>query len=39
MIACHALIVDATLVTNNLRHFSEVDGLRLENWFNETEFE
>lgn len=39
MIACHALIVDATLVTNSLRHFSEVDGLRLENWFNETVLE
>ena len=33
MIASHALVVNATLVTNNQRHFSQVDGLRLENWF------
>lgn len=31
-IACHALMLDATLVTNNLREFSRVQGLRLENW-------
>ncbi|CDH43914.1 MAG: type II toxin-antitoxin system VapC family toxin [Candidatus Competibacteraceae bacterium] len=31
-IACHALAMDATLVTNNLREFARVDGLRLENW-------
>ena len=35
MIASHALIIDATLVTNNHRHFSQVEGLRLENWFKE----
>ena len=35
MIASHALVVDATLVTNNQRHFSQVDDLRLENWFKE----
>lgn len=35
MIASHALITDATLVTNNQRHFSQVEGLRLENWFNQ----
>ena len=35
MIASHALINDATLVTNNQRHFSQVKGLRLENWFNQ----
>ena len=35
MIASHALINDATLVTNNQRHFSQVEGLRLENWFNQ----
>ncbi len=33
MIAAHALSIDATLVTNNHKHFSQVDGLRLENWF------
>ncbi len=32
MIAAHALAADATLVTNNLREFSRVPGLRLENW-------
>lgn len=32
MIASHALVLDAILVTNNQRHFSRVEGLRLENW-------
>jgi tRNA(fMet)-specific endonuclease VapC len=32
MIAAHALALDAVLVTNNLRHFRGVEGLRLENW-------
>jgi len=31
-IACHALAVDATLVTNNTREFERISGLRLENW-------
>lgn len=31
-IACHALMLDAVLVTNNLREFERVQGLRLENW-------
>lgn len=31
-IACHALSINATLVTNNTREFSRIDGLRLENW-------
>lgn len=31
-IAGHARILDATLVTNNLREFSRVPGLRLEDW-------
>jgi tRNA(fMet)-specific endonuclease VapC len=31
-IACHALATDATLVTNNLREFARVDGLRFDNW-------
>ena len=33
MIASHALIINATLVTNNQKHFSQVEGLQLENWF------
>jgi len=31
-IACHALADDCTLVTNKLREFECVTGLRLENW-------
>ena len=32
MIAAHALALDATLVTDNVRHFSRVSGLKIENW-------
>lgn len=32
MIAAHALALDAVLVTNNLREFERVPGLRLQNW-------
>ena len=32
MIAASALAEDVILVTNNVRHFSIVDGLRIENW-------
>jgi len=31
-IAGHALALDATLVTNNVREFERVAGLRIENW-------
>ena len=31
-IACHALAEDCTVVTNNMREFERVVGLRLENW-------
>lgn len=31
-IASHALADDCTLVTNNMREFERVAGLRLENW-------
>lgn len=31
-IACHALALDATLVSNNTREFARIAGLRLENW-------
>ena len=32
MIAAHARSLDATLVTNNVKHLRRVPGLRLENW-------
>ena len=32
MIASHALSVDATVVTNNVKHFELVPDLRFENW-------
>jgi tRNA(fMet)-specific endonuclease VapC len=32
LIASHALSVNATLVTNNEKHFSKVAGLKVENW-------
>ena len=32
LIAAHAIARDATLVTNNTRHFSQVPGLRIANW-------
>jgi len=31
-IAAHALALDLTLVTENVREFKRVSGLRLENW-------
>ncbi len=31
-IAAHALALDVTLVTNNTKEFSRVEGLRIENW-------
>ena len=32
MIGAHALALKAVLVTNNLKHFQNVRGLRFENW-------
>ena len=32
MIVAHALSLNATIVTNNVRHFEPVPGLNLENW-------
>ena len=32
LIAAHALSLNATLVTNNLREFGRVTNLKLENW-------
>ena len=31
-IAAHALAEDAVLVSNNIREFSRINGLRVENW-------
>lgn len=31
-IAAHALALDCTLVTDNMREFERVPGLRIENW-------
>ena len=33
LIAAHAMVLDVTLVTNNVRHFKQVRSLRIENWF------
>lgn len=32
MIAAHALMLKAIVVTDNVKHFSQVPGLRIENW-------
>ena len=32
LIAAHALAIDYTLVTDNVRKFSRIKGLRVENW-------
>lgn len=32
LIAGHALSINATVVTNNTRHFGRVEGLTVENW-------
>lgn len=32
LIAAHALSLDTNLITNNVREFSRVPGLRVENW-------
>ena len=32
LIAAHALSLDVTLVTNNVREFTRVSGLRVEQW-------
>ena len=32
LIAATALYMNMTLVTNNIKHFSKIDGLSLENW-------
>lgn len=32
LIAAHAMALDLTLVTNNVKHFTRVAGLKVENW-------
>jgi tRNA(fMet)-specific endonuclease VapC len=32
LIAAHAMALDSTLVTNNLREFERIPGLALGNW-------
>ncbi len=32
LIGAHALSLGLTLVTNNERHFADIDGLKVENW-------
>ncbi len=32
LIAAHAMQLRLTLVTNNLKHFTRVDGLKIESW-------
>ena len=32
LVAAHALSLDSALVTNNLKEFDRVPGLKLENW-------
>lgn len=36
LIAAHALTLGVTLVSNNLKEFGRVDGLRCENWIQTT---
>lgn len=35
LIAAHAMSLRLTLVTNNVKHFARVSGLRMENWTGE----
>jgi tRNA(fMet)-specific endonuclease VapC len=32
LIASHAIVLQATLVTNKVKHFSRIKGLNVENW-------
>lgn len=32
LIGCQALALGATMVTNNIREFERIEGLKLENW-------
>ena len=37
LIAGHALCLDLTLISNNIKEFERVKGLRVENWANEAQ--
>ena len=37
LIAAAAKSIGAVLVTNNVRHFSKIDGLSIENWVEKPE--
>ncbi len=32
LIAAHAVTLEMTLVTNNVKHFHRIEGLKVENW-------
>jgi tRNA(fMet)-specific endonuclease VapC len=34
MIAAHAKAIDAVLVTDNLKEFGRIEGLKITNWLN-----
>jgi tRNA(fMet)-specific endonuclease VapC len=36
LMAAHALALDATLVSNNVAHFSRVEGLKTANWLSQS---
>ena len=33
LIAAHAISLDATMVSNNVREFKRIPDLKLENWY------
>ena len=35
LIAAHAISLQATVVTNNVKHFGQVPGLMVENWYSD----
>ena len=32
LIGCHALALGVPLISNNIREYQRIDGLKLENW-------
>jgi len=36
ILASTALAINSILVTNNIKHFQRIEGLRIENWMEET---